>query len=348
MSSAPAARAVETSASAADLPAALFERARPPQSRDRLLALEEDGRFPVRYLSTGEVALAVYAPVLDEWSDPAYDPARRLDGGTSVPEEWALAGGRADLRSALLVAPSVPAGEAVEAGARLVAAAAEDARTAGRHLALSYLDDGSPLHEAVRRLGPSRSAELGRRAAIPDVGTDLGSYLELLDGRRRSIVRRDLRDLERAEVVATPAAWAGVIDEAAPLVHRIHARHGEPDHPLLVADRLERWDENPAVETVAFELRRDGRLAGVSLGWRHGEALELYEIGLSEELGQLRRLCYFEIMFYAPLRFAWAHGVRRLELGLSSEEPKQKRGALLRPVLLATFEEGGSSNGRRA
>jgi uncharacterized protein len=344
MASAPAARAVATYASAADLPEALFARARPPQTRDRLLALEEDSRFPVRYLSTGAVVLAVYEPTLEEWSDPAYDPSRRLDGAASSPAEWALAGGRADLRSALLVAPSAPADEAVEAGARLVLAAAEDARAAGRRLALPYLDDESPLLDAVRRLGPSRLAELGRRALIPDVGADLGSYLALLSGRRRSIVRRDLRDLERAHVAATPAPWADV-GEAAPLVYRIHARHGEPDHPLLVADRLERWDENPAVETVAFELRRDGRLAGVSLGWRRGETLELYEIGLSEDLGQLRRLCYHEIMFYAPLRFAWAHGLRRLELGLSSEEPKQKRGALLLPVFLATFEQGGSSNG---
>lgn len=318
---------------AEELPEALLggARARPEQTRHRLLDLERDPRFPVSYVALAEVgrlvaAVPVYEVRVDSWPAGPYDVGTIL--GTDAPASaWALLGGRADLSSGVLMAAASDG----DLEARALGVAADVARERGRRPALLYADER--LRTAAAAAGVVRSVEIGSRAVIEDVGSDLDAYLALLPARlRRRLVRPDLKEIERLGLRATVVRWEDVIDSVAPLVVEVARRHGAVDHRRLVQHRLRGWAANPDVEPVAFVVSHDGGLLGASLAWGYRNTLYVYELGLAPAAGRLRRTAYLELVFYAPLRYAWASGLRRIDLGLEGEEAKSRRGATLYPV----------------
>ena len=220
--------------------------------------------------------------------------------------------------------------------------------------------------------GPRGLAAVGEFTALhlPEGGMD--GYLASLNHGRRSVVRRDLARIAQAGLTAAEAPPADLIEEAAELVTAVKARHGQPGHPMLTSLRLTEWSRAPGGVPVAFGVRdRAGRLIAASFGTHrtetasfgtrrtedtqrtetagnsetashseatsHSEAagssgvLELYEVGLADDPA-VRQLAYVEVLVYAPLRFAFLTGCRRIDLGLGSTTPKKLRGATSSPV----------------
>jgi hypothetical protein len=182
--------------------------------------------------------------------------------------------------------------------------------------------------------GPRGVAAVGEFTALhlPEGGMD--GYLASLNHGRRSVVRRDLARIAQAGLTAAEAPPADLIEEAAELVTAVKARHGQPGHPMLTSLRLTEWSRAPGGVPVAFGVRdRTGRLIAASFGTRRTETgvLELYEVGLADDPA-VRQLAYVEVLVYAPLRFAFLTGCRRIDLGLGSTTPKKLRGAKSSPV----------------
>jgi hypothetical protein len=200
--------------------------------------------------------------------------------------------------------------------------------------------------------GPRGVAAVGEFTALhlPEGGMD--GYLASLNHGRRSVVRRDLARIAQAGLTAAEAPPADLIEEAAELVTAVKARHGQPGHPMLTSLRLTEWSRAPGGVPVAFGVRdRAGRLIAASFGTHRTEdthctedtrrtedthctetgVLELYEVGLADDPA-VRQLAYVEVLVYAPLRFAFLTGCRRIDLGLGSTTPKKLRGAKSSPV----------------
>ncbi|HMI98975.1 MAG TPA: hypothetical protein VK488_03985 [Gaiellaceae bacterium] len=309
---------------------------RPEQTLYRLRALDADPRFRSEYLVDRRclLALPLYFPQVAAWPDAAYAAGARLGYGSDRADAWALAGGRADLRAGFVRLSPGDERTLNRAALSLTHAAARRAEREDRRLAALYVDERDQLlRAAMYRAGLTRAITLGSRAILAHVGRTADEYLRGLKARRRSIVRRDLRDLKRANVRAEVVAWDEVISFAAPSVADIHNRHGEVDHPLLVQDRLEQWSENPDVVTIAFAVRAGRKLVGASFAWVNDTALEMYELALPGVRSHTRRLLYLELLFYGPLRFCWEHELSQLDLALEASEPKALRGAALERVL---------------
>jgi hypothetical protein len=327
--------------SAADLAGGLWPRPPSPPylTRARLGDLERDPRFSVSYtevLAGSQPVLAVpaYSPRQRRWPDAAYDAGSLLGLGPGVvADSLCLVGGRADYRCPALEAPGKD-GDLLDAAARLaLRSIGQDARRDGRTAALLYADIDGRLFRAAAALGMSPGYEiLGHRYHIPDVGPGLAQYLSTLSRGKRSMVRRDLRAIAQAGVLAQQDTWENVAVEAAPLVAGIHQVHGQTDLPALALARIRRRAGDPDVLAVAFALWSAGRLGAVTLGWVHGRTLELYEVGLAPQPDADRGLRYLEVMFYAPLRFMWRSGLRTLDLAMAAGHPKKLRGAVERPV----------------
>lgn len=295
----------------------------------RLLQLESDRRFDTSYVCVGRgqdaiAALPVYEPQVPRWPDQAYDVGR-IFGAAGAAHGWALLGGRADQQSAALVSATAEKNAQAAALAAVVGAAVAETRSRGRRAGAVFVDEA--LLDAAVRAERARSIVVGNRAVLRRVGVDLESYVAALDADKRRKVRRDLRLLESFGIAAAELEWADVVDEVAPLIAQKEERYGNVDHPLLVADRLAQWTANPELECVAFAIRSGGRLVGASLGWTFRRTLYMYELGLSDALGEQRALAYAELGFYAPLRRVWAAGLSAIDLGLDSAYPKRRRGA---------------------
>jgi hypothetical protein len=157
-------------------------------------------------------------------------------------------------------------------------------------------------------------------------------YLASLDHKRRSVVKRDMKQLHQLDLVMRVSEATKVIEEAAPLVWNIKNRHGIPDHIVLVEDRLGDWAANPVGERVAFTVHDSaGQLLAVSFGCLYRNVLEMCEIGLLND-STIRQLVYAEVLLYAPIRMASAAGGTEISLGLGSVIPKKLRGATVSKV----------------
>lgn len=84
---------------------------------------------------------------------------------------------------------------------------------------------------------------------------------------------------------------------------------------------------------AALVLRcvREGRLIGFSLFYEHGNELYGRVIGLDHARLEREASVYFTLAFYAPIRYAYARGLRRIRCGPGSYEAKLLRGARLEP-----------------
>jgi hypothetical protein len=280
------------------------------------------------------LALQIYGPRLARWTDPAYDVSALLESAADAPATgfWLL-GGRADLRCDALRCEGADARQVDDAAEVAVRAARDAAAASGRRCALLYADaqDGL-LYRAATSVGVAFSAILGQRYVITNVGASISEYLGGLGSTRRGVVRRDLRRLDELALRAEVCDWPAVLEEAAPLVAAVKARYRQADHPALVRHRLARRSLDPDLRCVAFATREGGRLTAVTMGWAYESTLELYEIGLASQPSADRGLHYLEVMFYAPLRFMWSHGLRTLDLALESAHPKTLRGAIGLPL----------------
>jgi hypothetical protein len=306
----------------------------PARSLAQLLYLEGDARFQTWYQAMevdGRVAavLPAYAPLCEEMPDPLYDPAGVFGAGTASDTAWVLLGGRSHVSSAPLISRALAPEAAGAVVADLVAAACERAAGLKRRTAMLYVDaDDGGLIGALAATGHEEQRVLAQRWVIEDVGRDLAGYLGGLSRGRRWSVRRDLTTISELGVTASVAGWDDLIGEAAELVAGTVRRHGGDEDPDLVEYRLERWLADGQLLPVAFEIRSgDGALVGASFAWRYDDAVDVYEVGIRDDIGDVRGLCYRELLVYAPLRYAWKLGVRRLKLGLASGETKRLCGA---------------------
>jgi hypothetical protein len=194
------------------------------------------------------------------------------------------------------------------------------------------------LHIRNDQVAAFRGGEPSKRQAVA-IDTfaclpvaSMPQYLASLGHSRRSVVRRDWKRFAALGLHAATEPAGEVIEEAAPLVVSVRERHAIADDPRLAALRLALWAASDPGRRLAFTVRSStGLLLAVCFGCHHGEVLELYEIGLTED-SSLRQAAYFESMVYAPLRYAVSSGCRTIHLGQGAARPKQLRGARVEAV----------------
>ena len=197
---------------------------------------------------------------------------------------------------------------------------------------------------------PSFLAGLGADAALDPAevhstldlrgAQELETFLQLLHKQDRQTLRHDLRTLAGLRIRATEAApTAGLITEAARLVVQVKERHGTPDHPRLAEARISRWLAAGSGVPVIFTLTDGAALVGACVGRRTSDTLILHELGLAETAR--RHAYYLELAFHAPLRHAFEHGLRRVDLGPGHPVVKRNRGAVQR----VSWHLGGSPHG---
>ena len=314
------------------------------------LRLAQDARYTDLYVvatDAGGDLLAImpaYQSRVEQTPYREYDPHLLTPGLAMArdPRGWLLLGGRRDLCAGIAVRAGLPAPRAASIRAEVVSYAVEWAREAGLVALALYVRDREV--DAFRGVfGEAGLHIVAADATLPVVGTTDEGYLRSLTARRRAGIRRDWRRFAELGLVSQVAAVGDVIDAAADLVVNVKRRFDIPDHPRLVRLRLRKWAECGAGTCVAFAVRDvSGELIGVSFCCDDGSRLEHYEIGLTDT-SPARLAAYLEVGFYAPLRYAQAHRLSHIELGLDAPFPKRERGAIISPVWMAADPAGVQS-----
>lgn len=266
-----------------------------------------------------------------------YDPWRALDG---VP------GGAAAGEPAYPVVTSVAPG--FEAGVRWAGGLDRAAREAALAAALDgmealaaeagapataflYVPDAThPLLEQALAARGYASAVVGADARLAVRWGDFEEYVETRGKRRRS-VRAEVRRFQEAGSEVRVGGAGALTDDLAPLHAEWRAKHGS----RVTVDELRRLyaavraHAGPAMRM--FVARRDGRPVAFSQFYEHDGVLYSRAVGFHYAAVE-DTFAYFNLLFYEPLRWAMANGVREIRYSMGSDEAKVARGCDLVPL----------------
>jgi hypothetical protein len=301
---------------------------------------------PVRYVISrskdGEV-LGVLPVFLVPVSEAGiYDPAETLGSDDAHFRRLLIAGVFGGYRTGFSIASSAERREAEVMRTMLVAADRLATQLGADCFSLQYL----PRNEAALvvqtgLIGPDELILQDCEVGLATAGGSFDDYLATLSAGRRSTVKRDMAAFAAAGMSVEVQRLSDSLDYAPRLFARLKERHGDPLEEREAAEWLK--GQVPLLDDVSVvHVARDTEAAPVayslSFVWR--DMLFVRAVGLDYGRAQ-PAAAYFEVTYYAPLRYAYAHHLRGVHLGIASLRPKVLRGGRLQELFAVFRQRGG-------
>lgn len=270
-----------------------------------------------------------------------YDPWKAAGGGHDP--DWA-----APLRPVLTsVAPGFEGGVRWAAGLdrdpAAAAGALHDALDAADEVAAEagavataflYVPEGEdPVLEAVLAERGWLSATIAADARLAVEWDSFEAYEASRPKQRRATVRTETRRFRDVGLEVEAGGVELLTDDLAPLHAAWRARHGPAPDPddLRAQYAAVRGAVGPRMRM--FLARRDGR--PVAFSQFYEQAGVLYSRALGFDYGAVEgAFAYFNMIFYEPVRWAVATGVREVRYSMGSADAKVARGCHLVPLRL--------------
>ncbi|MFF1459626.1 GNAT family N-acetyltransferase [Streptomyces sp. NPDC058330] len=225
-----------------------------------------------------------------------------------------------------------PTWQRLPALTRLLGAAAEHSADRGAScLAALYCSPkDADLAEAFRAHGGVRFPSHGTNLlGLPGDSTE--DWMASLPRKQRAKEKADLRKLRDAGVdfEVSPLREAD-LERIVPLELGLYSKHGHT-YALQEATDLHRaYLDHLGDDAVLVRARRDGVLVGFTSLVRHGSHAYVRQAGFDPE-GCGDAPVYFGAALHEPIRWAYEHGVRCLDLSITADATKQRRGARTQP-----------------
>ncbi|MFJ6784941.1 peptidogalycan biosysnthesis protein [Streptomyces yangpuensis] len=237
-----------------------------------------------------------------------------------------IAGARRGYRNTALTAPGLDAVRRDTCLTLLRDAARDLARRNGTTHWWPYL-----TAEATALLAPLYADEpvhLEHDALIPLPGTDFEAYLASLPARRRVGVRRERREFTAAGPDVRHLVLADCADDAGVLLAGHQQDHGHDrdgiDAMTALLKRQAASMGSAARVVAAYEGRR---MTGFCLYYHYAATTWIRAVAVDRTHPAPHM--YFNLMYYLPIEDAYAHGTTALHAGMTTIEPKRRRGALI-------------------
>ncbi len=258
-----------------------------------------------------------------------YEPERLVDGRWRG--SFLLAGSRRAYLNDLLLSAKVDHETRLEIVRTLYTAIADRCQEAQRDATLFlYLStrSGRLLNQVETHTIPILMAA---EVTLDLPGKDLEDYLVTLSPSRQPRIRHEIRTFERSGYEVRTEKLGDCWEEVGCLLGQLQKKYGivRPDEywQSMLRQQAEYLNE----QSLVFTCCSGGQLVGFSLAYKWGGTLWLRAVGF--DYGRLRRgYEYFNLVFYQPLYYAYARGLKRLHLGRESYEAKVNRGGRLSPL----------------
>ncbi|MFF7364260.1 GNAT family N-acetyltransferase [Streptomyces sp. NPDC008125] len=225
-----------------------------------------------------------------------------------------------------------PARERPQALARLLGAAAEHAAERGAScLAALYCSpEDADLQAAFLAHGGVRFPSHGTNVlGLPGDGFE--DWMASLPRKQRAKEKADLRKLREAGVdfEVSPLREAD-LEWIVPLELGLYGKHGHAYAVEEAAGLHRAYLDHLGDDALVVRARRDGTYVGFTSLVRRGSRAYVRQAGFDPE-GCADAPVYFGAALHEPIRWACAHGVRSLDLSITADATKQRRGARTRP-----------------
>lgn len=205
-----------------------------------------------------------------------------------------------------------------------------------RSTAFLYVDEAArpALAEALRQAGYAPAA-LAARARLPVRWESFDEYLGSLRSRRRARVRRETAAFAASGLqtdAVSGAAFAGQIEELAPLLANLQRKYGHGD--LAGARATLAWADSSFRDVARLVVVRDGpEPVAFSLLFEVGDTFYAYLNGQTYDRRARESYAFFEASYYERVRLALrTPGIVQIDYGTEAYEAKVRRGCELQPL----------------
>jgi predicted N-acyltransferase len=278
----------------------------------------------------GRLVGALPTYVVKRETNEFYTPRRCADGRWTG--QYLLAGARRAYTNDILVRADLAGADRDRVTAALVDAAVQRCAEEALDSALFLYLDTQAARRLTRCAGAASVPVFATADAVLDLpGTGFDDYLAALPYRRRDQVRREsTRFISAGFSIATfpvEQTW----ERLAELFGAVQRRYGQGGDAAAWRGLVERQSVRVAADAVILGCRRGGELVGAVLlyGWRDACYVKLVGFDYDRLEGAFE---YFNLVYYAVIRYAYAQGLTRVHFGREAFEAKLRRGAQLRPL----------------
>lgn len=252
-----------------------------------------------------------------QFYDPAHVFPEVLGKGSTAQWRPYLSLGSRMSTNELLIAPGVESAERRAVVAQLASAVRERAIEYGVPVASMYMPelDAELLREA---LGPGAMCLRSGRGGEIRVGWEtFEGYLASLSTDRRQAVRREIRRFDQAGHMVVISRLSDVWPEISKLITNVDRKYGIAIGPEQRNAELEQQARLLGPGSVVFVCRdSSGAPIAASVLFHHGDGLFARHVGIDYD--RAHSFEYFNLLFYRPIEYAIAEGVRRIHYGLST------------------------------
>jgi predicted N-acyltransferase len=170
---------------------------------------------------------------------------------------------------------------------------------------------------------------------------DFGGYLASHSAGRRHGIKQDVAAFERSGCELSYAPLSDCYAECVPLSAAVQSRYGAMDSAAEIEERLAAQAAAMGDAALCILCRHKGNLVGFSLLYRWRDELYARIVGFDYERLPADSRVYFTVLFYEPIRYAIARGIKVIDYGVEVGEAKVARGCVLSPRWSVTYNSPG-------
>jgi predicted N-acyltransferase len=177
--------------------------------------------------------------------------------------------------------------------------------------------------------GPSHTILTSAEAALT-LGSSLGGfddYLAAFPYARRLKLRREVALFTAAGGRVGTYALGEVRTRLAPLLGAHQRRYGDDVTDEQMSQYLGQQEEYLGRASAVFVDEHDGDIRGFALCYTHNDTVYVRASGVDQE--RAAPFAHFNLVYYAPISYAIAHGFARVAFGMGGYQAKVLRGAEL-------------------
>jgi len=172
---------------------------------------------------------------------------------------------------------------------------------------------------------------LNANAVLPVEWKSFDEYLMTRTKKRRWTIRDDMRKFQSQGLTIRYDDVSALTEQFAPLQLNMQRKYGHRSDLLWAIRGYEQIKQNLASWARVFTVYKDTQPLAFALFYEKDGIYYCKQAGFDyEQLGNSS--CYFNLVFYEPIRQAIARGIRSIHYGLESYETKLSRGCYLQKL----------------
>jgi predicted N-acyltransferase len=182
-----------------------------------------------------------------------------------------------------------------------------------------------PLMESLQNVGYLRSS--GTTTLYLDVQwSSFDDYLKSLKRKTRQNIRREIRKCAENGVTIEERDLRGLSMKLSKLFSALYSKYSKTSKCIFDSSFFNTLGKHARNNAKVFVAEKNDEVVGFSLSLRQGDVLDVFIVGFDYEAQTNTDFTYFNVCYYAPIRWAIDEGIKKIYYRFKAEKVKLDRG----------------------